>query len=421
MHKSKRRNLNFISLLWFGSLFGALLGFMTQVIMARQLGPILYGVLSSVIAFATILVPFIGFGIPGFWLKIFGKEKIMALRWVVKSIHVFLISSLFFSVVFVFFIYLKDYKIENSYFLYFMFLYMIGQSTIELVSSKIQIDSRFVLLSIWQFMPHFLRFVFLLIFYEYFSCQNYIEYSIYSYVLSSVFVIFFGFIILSKFYKIGKNYVVDGKELTLNDVWSESWSFGVSSVFYIVFFQGITIISSVIGSIDSAGFFNILFVILQAVYILPTVIYNKLLMPKIHNIYYEDISELYLMYKKGTFYMFIIGMVSMSFLILFGPFLVPFIFGDDYSDLVFPLVLISLSIPMRFVAIVSGAILMTDNNSRIKVKYMAYSTIIGLIFSVFLIPRYGVIGAAISVVVNDFLIMIFYKNIVKIKVFKVLV
>ncbi len=89
---SVRKALVAISLLWFGSLAGAGLAFITQVVLARELTPAGYGVFAAALATVALLAPLAGFGVQGFWLKAFGVEGWGAVRWLTQSFR-FVITS----------------------------------------------------------------------------------------------------------------------------------------------------------------------------------------------------------------------------------------------------------------------------------------------------------------------------------------
>ncbi len=75
-----------ISFLWVGSVGGAGLSFLAQVLFARQLTPGDYGALASALVAVTLLASLAGFGVGQFWLKIFGAEGWLARRWLRPSL-----------------------------------------------------------------------------------------------------------------------------------------------------------------------------------------------------------------------------------------------------------------------------------------------------------------------------------------------
>src|SRR5690606_6755812 len=52
-----RGGLKALTLIWAGSLLGAACAFLTQVLLARSLGPVQYGIFAAALATATLLAP----------------------------------------------------------------------------------------------------------------------------------------------------------------------------------------------------------------------------------------------------------------------------------------------------------------------------------------------------------------------------
>jgi O-antigen/teichoic acid export membrane protein len=75
---SKKQALKAISLLWLGSLLGAGCAFLTQVILARQLGPAEFGAFATAFAMVTMLMPLAGFGVAQYWQRGVGGYTIFS-------------------------------------------------------------------------------------------------------------------------------------------------------------------------------------------------------------------------------------------------------------------------------------------------------------------------------------------------------
>ena len=71
---SSKKALKSLSLLWMGSLVGSGSTFIIYTVLARKIGPELFGLFSSALATITIFSLLAGFGVSKVWLKLFGKE-----------------------------------------------------------------------------------------------------------------------------------------------------------------------------------------------------------------------------------------------------------------------------------------------------------------------------------------------------------
>ena len=60
--------------------------FLTQTLLARELGPDAYGLFASSLATVTMIAPLAGFGLTQFRLKVYGVEGWAAARWLAPSL-----------------------------------------------------------------------------------------------------------------------------------------------------------------------------------------------------------------------------------------------------------------------------------------------------------------------------------------------
>src|SRR5690554_2189477 len=157
---TRRNAVRAISFLWLGSLAGAGCAFLTQVVLARVLGPNTFGIFASALATVTLLVPLAGFGVAPFWLKVFGEEGWQARRWWPGSFRFVCVSTLVVLISLALWAGFGPHGALMQSALFLMLVYVLGQVVLELVSSKFQLEEQYALLAIWQFLPHFLRLVF---------------------------------------------------------------------------------------------------------------------------------------------------------------------------------------------------------------------------------------------------------------------
>jgi hypothetical protein len=82
-----KRGLKTISMLGAATALGAVLVFLTQTLLARELGPQAYGLFASSLATVTMIAPLAGFGLGQFRLRVYGVEGWAASRWVKPSLR----------------------------------------------------------------------------------------------------------------------------------------------------------------------------------------------------------------------------------------------------------------------------------------------------------------------------------------------
>lgn len=410
------RTIKSISFLWLSSLLGAGLTFLTQVILARGLGAEDFGVFSSALATVVLCVPLAGFGVASFWLKVFGEEGWKAQRWF-RGSFVFIVLSTAIAVLGVVgWGAVGPHDEVMSRVVFLLAIYILGQLSVELVVSKFQLEEKYLILAAWQLFPHLSRFLFFafLFFVFNFDLDVYGAALIYSLVSFVCFVM--GVYILARM-SAGKFYLVGHGDGLLNRklqapsfvrVGLEAWPFGAGGLFYLIYFQSAVIVLGYLVGPQAAGLYNSAFVVMAAIYLFPSVIYQKFLLPKIHRWASNDQALLYKNYRSGNFYMLLAGLFAMLVVWLFSFWGIPFLFGDDFIEAVMVLNVLAIAAPIRFVATSVGSILVTKTHMKRKVGYMGGVAVLNVVLNFSVIPSYGVLGAAIVTVVSDAVLLALY-------------
>src|SRR5690606_33891991 len=121
-----------------------------------------------------------------------------------------------------------------------------------------------------------------------------------------------------------------------------------------------------------------------------------------------DVSILYKIFRLGNVWMLITGTGVMAAVWFFLPGIYPLLFGYEYEGAISLLMVLALAIPFRFLASSAGAMLVTKDNMRVKVKLMAFCAVANVVLNLMLIPLFGALGCAIATVLTEALNMIIY-------------
>ena len=406
-----------ISLLWVGSLAGAGFAFLTQVFLARKLGSNDFGAFSSSLTTITLLAPLAGFGISQYWLKAFGQEGWAAKRWLKPSFQFIALSTLFLICCIVAWALYSSHDRLTQNLLLILSLYILGQLSVELVSSKLQLEEKYLHLALWQFFPHFLRCS--MVFVTAIMSSTPIAAEYYAAFFSVIAVVFFLLAIPQLLHMTNGRLTLKGHELTAEfmtlsakpsmlSVAGASWPFGVAAFSHLIYFQSNIILLKHLSSNSAAGIYSVAFTIMTAVYLLPSVIYQRFLLPKMHRWANHDRDMFYQIYRKGNWLMLLLGTLAMLVIFVCADWAVPLLFGEAYRDASSILKILSLSAPIIFLAFSAGATLVTQEHMKVKVKYMAMVAVINVLLNLALIPRFDLRGAAIATVVSNFLLLSLY-------------
>ena len=422
---SIKKALKSLSLLWLGSVIGSGSTFVIYTILAREIGPASFGLFSSAMATITIFSLLAGFGVPQVWLKLFGKEGWNALRWVNPSLRFVGITLLLVSLAILLLTLVQTNDEVTNNLLLLLLFYIYGYIAIQLVASKLQLEERYVFLSFWQLLPNLSR---LLLVVAGYYVLNYKLTVLDVGIIYAGVGLFFALIAGFELIKLLRgNVVLKGhrKELSeklsvpkIKEVFKEAWPFGFAGVFAFIYIQSDIIMVKYMTGDAEAGYYNVAYTIMAAIMTIPIIVFSKFLIPKYHRWSNHDQQKFYNTYKKGNKYMLVAGTIIMILVWLLAQFFIPLLFGELYNSSISLLNILAATIPFSFLAYSYGASLLTSEHMRIKVKLMGLVALFNVILNLFLIMKYGAIGAASSTVLSNILLALMYRHKARTKVFK---
>ena len=417
-------NSNVLALvfLFIGTLLSSIAGFATKIVIARNTTPEVFGNYSTILTTITTLAPLCGFGVQQYWLKIFGQHDSYGVVWIKASL-LFVIGSTItiFIILLVWFTVTSDsqYLLISSFILSCIIFNTVGA---ELMNSTLQIESKYGYLSIWQlFQSSFLLMAIILTIFAFnIPLTELMISSIQSGISIIVALAIIPFII-----RFIKNQYKQTKTVELIEyqqkfspkimkIMKESAPFGVAGLFYLLYYQfGIIFVRQMLGA-KEAGFYGVAFTFLSASLIIPSVIYQKFLLPKLHRWAYHDRGKLIRSYQYGNYIMLALGGVSFIFLWLLAPYIVPIFFGAEYHDSIRIVQMMAINIPIVYVTSNIGSLLITHSYMKYKTFFMGIVAIISLGLTPTLILFFGIVGAVYASFISNLLLLllffIFYKK-----------
>lgn len=159
MNLSIRKAIKSLSFLWMGSLLGSGSTFIIYMILARELGPKDFGVFSSALSMITVFSLLAGFGVSQVWLKLFGKEGWDAVRWIKPSLHFVIITLIIVTFLLILWAIYGPHSETTKQLLLSMLFFIYGYISVDLVSSKLQLEEKYSFLALWQLLPNLSRLI----------------------------------------------------------------------------------------------------------------------------------------------------------------------------------------------------------------------------------------------------------------------
>ena len=409
-------------ILFIGTGLSAIAGFTTKIVIARHTSPEVFGNYSTILTTITTLAPLCGFGISQYWLKVFGQHGAYGLVWVKHSLIFVTFSTI---TVFITLLVWFNLTLDNGYLiltaciLSFVVFNNVGA---ELFNSTLQLEGKYYLLSIWQlFQSSFLLVSVLILIYLFKQPLDELNISLTQGAISLLIAILlvpliFKFI-KGQYAKTTKNRLLQYQRdysPNITKIIKEAAPFGVAGLFYLIYYQfGVVFVRQILGA-EEAGYYSVAFTFLSASLLVPGVIYQKFLLPKLHQWAYHDREKFIMSYHYGNYIMLGLGLLGLLTLWLLAPYIVPLLFGEKYDPAIFIVQLMAFNIPLVYIASSAGSLLVTQEHMKTKVKYMGLSALISVLLNYPLISLFGINGAVYTnIICNSFLLIIYFYKVNK--------
>lgn len=363
----------------------------------------------------TIAAPLCGFGIAQWWLKISGQFQEYAIFYIKKSLYFsFTTTMLIFLLLSSWFILTSNNSLLalSGVLLTCMIFSLV---TTELISSLLQIKQRYLLLSCWgSIQPLLLLMIATIYIYITKSSLSLLSiglfYFIASIVISSINVFF-----ITKYIKVQCSMVAQEDQIVPSawEIAKEAAPFGMAGLFYLIYYQiGIVYVNYMLGSED-AGYYSVAFTFLSIALFVPGIIYQKFLIPKLHNWAYQNPENLSKSYVYGNYIMLSLGFTIAILLYFLAPYFITYLFGTKYILAIPLLKLMIINIPIVYLASSSGSILVTRDNMKKKVLCMCLTACISMILNPILIYYFHSNGAIYTNICCNLILLTLYLNIIK--------
>ncbi|GLQ89887.1 lipopolysaccharide biosynthesis protein [Dyella flagellata] len=405
--QSWRHALGAISVLWIATALGAVMAFFTQALLARKLGPAEFGLFASSLATITMVAPLAAFGLPPYWLQLYGVEGWQANRWLRPSLRFITGSTLLSLSLVVAWSFIGAPPDAHSILLLLLPV-VLGILASSLISSQLRLEERHYALALWQLMTpgsRMLVAVLLMLVPALDSRAAAVGFSLISLVVAMLALPRLRAMMQGGIRLHGHGpRPVDlswDESPSVARLWSQAWAYGMEATLYPIFFQISTVLLKYLDGNAQAGIFGIALGVMMAIYLIPTTVYQKFLLSKLHRWAAHDLKKFWTIYRLGSIAMFASGVVVGAVLIGVSPWLVPIIFGEKFRPVVKVLAVLAVCVPIRFLSTATASALLNEKHMRYRVLAMGTSAVIVIVSNVLLIPIYHVMGAAAATVIGE--------------------
>lgn len=396
--------------------------FVTQIILARLLSPSEFGNFITIVSIVTVFSTFSIFGSDLSLLKKFGvsaKDGNSSGKSVVEFSLIFTFFSISIMLIFVFL------SVPDKILYYIILIPCVISYSLWSISNVVyQVERSYNNLAMMQVAQPGLRFlsIVILCFSASKSANNV---AIYSYMLYSFCGALIIFISMNNVRKLYSGRVLDqDNTVILNytklDVLREAWPYGVVAIIHSIYVQvGLFLINKNVGAYESA-IFGISISVLMAIYIVPGVVFQKLILPKFHYWSNHDRAQLKKAFQAGSGIMLAMGVAISALLWLVAPSLINIFFGSEYQTAANALRVLCFAIPFRFLISNCGALLSTKEHVRIKIVAMTVSLLLSVTMAIIVtkVLSYEYYMIPLSFVTSEIILFMLFMSFINRRVLK---
>lgn len=181
--------------------------------------------------------------------------------------------------------------------------------------------------------------------------------------------------------------------------------FALAAIFARVYSYADSILLSKLSGDAAVGWYSIPYKITYAFQFIPLALVAALY-PKFSEYFAHDKQKLTLVYEQGIKYLLLVVMpVALGIGILAKPIILS-LYTPEYLNSVLPLQILLAGLVFSYISFPIGAFLNACNRQATQTFIVFVVMVLNIASNWFLIPRYGVIGAAVSALVGNFLLTV---------------
>ncbi|MBN2088565.1 flippase, partial [candidate division KSB1 bacterium] len=202
----------------------------------------------------------------------------------------------------------------------------------------------------------------------------------------------------------------------------EALPLGLFFVILTVFSYIDTVMLSVMRNFSEVGLYNAAFKIYEGITIIPTIFWLVIL-PRLSELYPTDPGYHKRLAIKSVKYMFVTGLPTLTYGILFSHFLITFFFKGEYTPAVVTLQILFFGIAFQYPNWMLNSILISMNRQRVIMFLGLGGLGFKVLLNLFFIPMWGYNGSAVATIIAEFVIFAgeayyLYRHSIKLPVLK---
>lgn len=186
-----------------------------------------------------------------------------------------------------------------------------------------------------------------------------------------------------------------------------AYLFGLSSIFYFIFFQIDAVMLSVIKGSEQVGLYTAAYKLIIAVFIVPSVI-GYVMYPLMFELFKSNQERLKNIFFSLYKYLSSIGLLFAVVLFFLANEIIQLLYGHEFLDSALALQILAWAICVRFLSVAPSQLLTSIDRQKIKTKIMGFAALLNIFLNLFMIPALGFRGAALSSLLSEAFVLIVF-------------
>ena len=207
----------------------------------------------------------------------------------------------------------------------------------------------------------------------------------------------------------------------LKETFIKSWPFALSLLFVSIYYYMDSVMLGILKDEKEVGLYSAAFKLIVFITIMGSVM-SRSVYPIISKLFKSSIKELKIFLENYSKFIFIIAIPIAFGGIILSSKIIRFVYGDNFDESVLAFQILVIFAATIYISTIYAHSLQICNKQKTHLLGMGLGALINVALNLFLIPYYGLIGAAISTVATEIFILIFmyinFSKIIKLKVLK---
>jgi len=405
METARRITRNFLSLS-FSEVIAKALQLVIFIYIARVFGKTEFGKFGFALAFSFIILIIADFGLNTLLIREISRNKDKVKKYMSNALGIKIFLVILTVIVSYLYLNLMNYDSDIKIVTYFMVVFIILQSFTDLFYSafrafeKMHYDASIKVLR--MFILSLLIFVIM-------NNIRSIVFVALLFVLTEIVILFISVII---FIKNISQLSIEFDIKFSKSLLKKSSFFGLSLMVSMLFlFIDSVMLQNFRGSAE-VGIYTAVFNILLGITFIPLMFANAVY-PVFSRYFVNDKHLLKFAYKKSLQYMIILGFPISVGIFIYAGNIINLIYGEGYGESIIVLKILCWFVFLVFMSLISGIALSSINRQRSRFITQGIFLITNIILNLILIPKYGVVGAAIATVISEVLFLLAYSYLIK--------